>query len=175
MTLMRKGLTIGDFSQVTHLSVKTLRRYHESGLLNPAQVDADTGYRYYSTAQIPTAQVIRRFRDLVGGSQGGLQPLTGYNEGDLYIGAGADLGRGTLVVVFQGVRQYDGVRSERSTPNSPSSASRARRGGWPASSPTSATRASRRGRIARACPTIASPTARATALSPPASSRTALV
>jgi DNA-binding transcriptional MerR regulator len=61
---MRKGLTIGDFSQITHLSVKTLRRYHEAGLLEPDEVDAYTGYRYYSTAQVPVAQVVRRFRDL---------------------------------------------------------------------------------------------------------------
>jgi DNA-binding transcriptional MerR regulator len=61
---MRAGLSIGDFSRITHLSVKTLRHYHEAGLLEPAQVDPDTGYRYYCTAQVPTAQVIRRFRDL---------------------------------------------------------------------------------------------------------------
>lgn len=57
-------LTIGDFSRATHLSVKTLRHYHRVGLLAPADVDADTGYRRYTTDQIPTAQVIRRFRDL---------------------------------------------------------------------------------------------------------------
>lgn len=34
---MRTGLSIGDFSQITHLSVKTLRRYHEAGLLKPAE------------------------------------------------------------------------------------------------------------------------------------------
>jgi DNA-binding transcriptional MerR regulator len=61
---MRHGLTIGDFSQITHISVRTLRRYHEAGLLEPEAVDPYTGYRYYSTAQVPTAQVIRRFRDL---------------------------------------------------------------------------------------------------------------
>jgi DNA-binding transcriptional MerR regulator/effector-binding domain-containing protein len=61
---MSKGLTIGDFSQITHLSVKTLRRYHEAGLLEPDAVDPHSGYRYYSLAQVPTAQVIRRFRDL---------------------------------------------------------------------------------------------------------------
>jgi DNA-binding transcriptional MerR regulator len=61
---MRAGLSIGDFSRITHLSVKTLRHYHEAGLLEPAQVDPATGYRYYCTDQVPTAQVIRRFRDL---------------------------------------------------------------------------------------------------------------
>ncbi|MFK4448537.1 DNA-binding transcriptional MerR regulator [Caballeronia udeis] len=61
---MRSFLTIGDFARATHLSVKTLRHYHETGLLAPAEVDAQTGYRHYGTDQIPTAQVIRRFRAL---------------------------------------------------------------------------------------------------------------
>jgi DNA-binding transcriptional MerR regulator/effector-binding domain-containing protein len=61
---MRSSLAIGDFARATHLSVKTLRHYHETGLLTPAEVDAQTGYRRYGTDQIPTAQVIRRFRAL---------------------------------------------------------------------------------------------------------------
>jgi DNA-binding transcriptional MerR regulator/effector-binding domain-containing protein len=61
---MPGSLTIGDFSRVTYLSVKTLRYYHRAGLLEPADVDPVTGYRRYTCAQIPIAQVIRRFRDL---------------------------------------------------------------------------------------------------------------
>jgi DNA-binding transcriptional MerR regulator len=61
---MRPCLAIGDFSRATHLSVKTLRHYHRVGLLEPADVDPTTGHRRYSTDQIPTAQVIRRFRSL---------------------------------------------------------------------------------------------------------------
>jgi DNA-binding transcriptional MerR regulator len=61
---MGARLTIGEFSEITMLSVKTLRRYHEAGLLEPAEVDSRSGYRYYSPTQVPTAQVIRRFRDL---------------------------------------------------------------------------------------------------------------
>ena len=61
---MEPTLTIGDFSRATHLSVKMLRHYHDIGLLKPADVDPYTGYRRYGTAQIATAQVIRRFRDL---------------------------------------------------------------------------------------------------------------
>jgi DNA-binding transcriptional MerR regulator len=57
-------LPIGDFSRATHMTVKTLRHYHEIGLLEPAHVDPQTGYRRYSAEQIPTAQVVRRFRDL---------------------------------------------------------------------------------------------------------------
>jgi DNA-binding transcriptional MerR regulator len=58
------SLTIGDFSRATHLTVKTLRHYHRIRLLEPADIDPDTGYRRYTTEQIPAAQVIRRFRDL---------------------------------------------------------------------------------------------------------------
>ena len=61
---MAARLTVGDFSRATHLSVKTLRHYHQVGLLEPATVNPDTGYRYYSAGQIPAAQVIRRLRDL---------------------------------------------------------------------------------------------------------------
>jgi DNA-binding transcriptional MerR regulator len=57
-------LSIGEFSRITHLSVKTLRHYHEVGLLDPVDVDPSTGYRRYTTSQIPTAQIIRRFRGL---------------------------------------------------------------------------------------------------------------
>jgi DNA-binding transcriptional MerR regulator len=61
---MRSGLTIGEFAQLTRLSIRTLRRYHEAGLLEPASVDPDSNYRYYSSEQIPTAQIIYRLREL---------------------------------------------------------------------------------------------------------------
>lgn len=61
---MPAALTIGDFSRATHLSIKTLRHYHRIRILEPADIDPATGYRRYMTEQIPTAQVIRRFRDL---------------------------------------------------------------------------------------------------------------
>jgi DNA-binding transcriptional MerR regulator len=61
---MPATLTIGDLSRATQLSIKTLRHYHRVGLLVPADIDAGTGYRRYTADQIPTAQVIRRFRDL---------------------------------------------------------------------------------------------------------------
>ena len=57
-------LSIGEFSRLTHLSVRTLRRYHDAGLLEPAKVDHQSGYRYYSVDQIPIAQVIHRLREL---------------------------------------------------------------------------------------------------------------
>ena len=50
---MASRFAIGDFSRATLLSVKTLRHYHAVGLLEPSEVDADNGYRYYSENQIP--------------------------------------------------------------------------------------------------------------------------
>lgn len=61
---MQLRLTIGDFSRMTHLSVKALRHYHDIGLLEPVAVDPGSGYRLYDVEQVPVAQVIRRLRDL---------------------------------------------------------------------------------------------------------------
>jgi DNA-binding transcriptional MerR regulator len=61
---VQNGLTIGEFARATHLSARTLWRYHESGLLEPATVDPSSGYRYYAVEQIPSAQVIHRLREL---------------------------------------------------------------------------------------------------------------
>jgi DNA-binding transcriptional MerR regulator len=57
-------LTIGEFSRMTHLSVKALRHYHDVGVLEPAAIDASSGYRSYGAEQVTSAQVIRRLRDL---------------------------------------------------------------------------------------------------------------
>jgi DNA-binding transcriptional MerR regulator len=57
-------LSIGDFSRMTFLSVKALRHYHDVGVLLPAEVDPESGYRRYDLAQVPRAQVIRRLREL---------------------------------------------------------------------------------------------------------------
>jgi DNA-binding transcriptional MerR regulator len=43
---------IGEFSQITRVTVDTLRYYDALGLLKPANVDPFTGYRYYSARQI---------------------------------------------------------------------------------------------------------------------------
>ncbi len=58
-------VSVGRFATMTHLSVKTLHHYHQVGLLEPVYVDPENGYRYYSLDQLPTAQLIRRLRDLL--------------------------------------------------------------------------------------------------------------
>jgi DNA-binding transcriptional MerR regulator len=64
MTAAPTMLTIGYFSRATLLTIKTLRHYHDTGLLEAAEVDRHTGYRRYLTSQIPQAQMIKRFREL---------------------------------------------------------------------------------------------------------------
>jgi DNA-binding transcriptional MerR regulator len=61
---MALRLKIGDFSRMTHLSVKALRHYHQIGLLTPVAIDSDSGYRLYDVEQVPLAQVIKRLKDL---------------------------------------------------------------------------------------------------------------
>jgi DNA-binding transcriptional MerR regulator len=57
-------LTIGDFSRATLLTIKTLRHYDDTGVLEAAEVDPRTGYRRYLISQIPQAQMIKRLREL---------------------------------------------------------------------------------------------------------------
>ena len=61
---MKTSYSIGEFSQVTGLSVKTLRFYHEKGILNPSSVDDASGYRFYDTGKIEKARVIMRLRQM---------------------------------------------------------------------------------------------------------------
>jgi DNA-binding transcriptional MerR regulator len=56
--------SIGEFSRMSGLPVKTLRFYHEKGLLVPALVERETGYRNYDKGNLERAQVIVALRGL---------------------------------------------------------------------------------------------------------------
>ena len=43
---------------MNRVTVKALRFYEEQGLLQPAYIDAETGYRYYKLNQIATMHQI---------------------------------------------------------------------------------------------------------------------
>lgn len=53
--------SIGEFSRMTRMTVKTLRLYHEEGLIVP-RVDGQTGYRYYHPAAVDRAALVARLR-----------------------------------------------------------------------------------------------------------------
>jgi PPM family protein phosphatase len=55
-------MAIGEFSERSGLSAKRLRTYAAEGLLAPAAVDPDSGYRYYSPSQLAAACVIDALR-----------------------------------------------------------------------------------------------------------------
>jgi len=56
--------SIGEFARLGGVSVRTLRHYDEIGLLRPATVDPDTGYRGYSAAQLGQINRIMALKEL---------------------------------------------------------------------------------------------------------------
>jgi len=59
VTMATDRIPLGRFSLITRLSPKALRYYDELGLLVPGTKDICTGYRYYTTAQIPRGVSIK--------------------------------------------------------------------------------------------------------------------
>ena len=54
--------TVGEFSKICQVSVKTLHYYDRIGLLPPLTVDAETGYRYYGIEQVNQMLLISRLK-----------------------------------------------------------------------------------------------------------------
>jgi len=61
---MKNSYSIGEFSRITGLSIKTLRFYHEKGILVPSSIDSSSGYRFYDAAKVEKARVIMRLRQM---------------------------------------------------------------------------------------------------------------
>src|SRR6202789_2096078 len=57
-------MRIGEFARGSRLSAKALRLYDELGLLPPARVDEDSGYRLYEPGQLKQARLIAALRQL---------------------------------------------------------------------------------------------------------------
>lgn len=55
---------IREFSQLGQVSVKTLRFYDQLGLLKPAYIDPESGYRHYNAQQLIRLNRILVFKDL---------------------------------------------------------------------------------------------------------------
>ncbi|WP_433087223.1 MerR family transcriptional regulator [Dactylosporangium sp. CA-052675] len=55
-------LTIGAFARAARLTPKALRLYDEVGLLTPAAVDPESGYRFYEPEQLARARLIAQLR-----------------------------------------------------------------------------------------------------------------
>lgn len=61
---MDELLSIGRFARLARLTVGALRHYHEHGLLAPARIDPETGYRSYARSQLDDARLVGRLREL---------------------------------------------------------------------------------------------------------------
>ncbi|MFI6783071.1 MerR family transcriptional regulator [Micromonospora sp. NPDC050276] len=55
-------MTIGAFARAVRLTPKALRLYDQVGLLVPAAVDPESGYRLYDPAQLPVARLVAQLR-----------------------------------------------------------------------------------------------------------------
>ena len=60
----RPLLSIGVFARRSRLSMKALRLYDRLGLLTPADVDPESGYRRYRESQLVTARLVAMLRRL---------------------------------------------------------------------------------------------------------------
>lgn len=62
--MLRGMFTVGAFARLAGVSAKLLRAYDELGLFRPAWVDPQTGYRFYTPAQLPELRRIVALRDM---------------------------------------------------------------------------------------------------------------
>lgn len=63
--MSRRGLfPIGEVSKLFHISGSSLRHYENIGLLAPAYISPDSGYRYYGTEEFEVLNTIRYLRAL---------------------------------------------------------------------------------------------------------------
>jgi DNA-binding transcriptional MerR regulator len=56
--------SIGEFARLGGVSARTLRHYDEIGLLRPATVDPDSGYRGYAAPQLGQLNRIMALKEL---------------------------------------------------------------------------------------------------------------
>lgn len=78
MGMRNELLSIGEMARLKNVTVKALRYYERIGVLAPAYVDPQTGYRYYELSQSMDVDVITMCGEL--GMQ--LKELAGYRGSD---------------------------------------------------------------------------------------------
>ena len=62
--MMQQYLSIGKMAELNRVSIPTLRLYDRTGLLKPAYVDPETGYRYYTLQQNARLDMIAYMKEL---------------------------------------------------------------------------------------------------------------
>lgn len=57
-------LKIGEIAAFFNVSVKAIRLYEKKGIIVPARIDPDTGYRYYTAGQVQTLNALLELKTL---------------------------------------------------------------------------------------------------------------
>ncbi len=57
-------MRIGDFARLGNVSPRTLRIYSQAGLLRPAHVKPENGYRHYDPRQLAQLHQIQMFKEM---------------------------------------------------------------------------------------------------------------
>ena len=57
-------LSIGKMAEINGVTIPTLRLYDKNGLLKPAYIDPDSGYRYYTLQQTARLDIIAYMKEL---------------------------------------------------------------------------------------------------------------
>ncbi len=64
MMIYRTKFKIGEFSKLMQVTIKTLRLYEQKGLLQPDEVDENSGYRYYKLSGMQRLVAIRNLQKM---------------------------------------------------------------------------------------------------------------
>jgi len=80
-------LPIGKLSKQANISTDTLRYYDDIGLLKPAYISGESGYRYYAAAQVETLAKIKELKSY------------GFSLGDIKVALQKD--EASLVELYQ--------------------------------------------------------------------------
>ena len=62
--IYRTKFKIGEFSKLMQVTIKTLRLYEQKGLLQPDEVDENSGYRYYKLSGMQRLVAIRNLQKM---------------------------------------------------------------------------------------------------------------
>ena len=57
-------ISIGEMAEIFGISSRTLRLYHDMGLLTPQYVNEQNGYRYYSSGQFQRLEKIIQMKSV---------------------------------------------------------------------------------------------------------------
>ena len=55
--------TSGEFAEICGITKRTLRHYHNKGLIEPEYVDKDNNYKYYTARQAPYIVVVKALKE----------------------------------------------------------------------------------------------------------------